>query len=206
MFDLKISPDEKLRREFSDRKIVVVKKFLPPELISAIHAAIPQMVFEYQRYKYDGNSEFETYEALAMHSKIYGYISQSLNNPRLLEEVMELTGEKNLIGFWGRLYRLQPDGIQRFDWHKDLDTGKRIAVSINISPKPFTGGELIFRLEGRAESEIKIHNVGEGDAVFFLIDRAYEHRVLPLSGEASKYAITGWFQTMAPKASSLIYA
>ncbi|MFL5784861.1 MAG: 2OG-Fe(II) oxygenase [Bacteriovoracaceae bacterium] len=164
------------------------------------------MTFEYQKYNYDANQESGTYEALAKHSKIYGYISQTLNNPRILHEVMELTGEKDLIGFWGRLYRLEPDGNQRFDWHKDIDTGKRIAVSINISPKPFTGGELIFRLEGRPESEIKIHNVGEGDAVFFLIDRAYEHKVLPLSGEASKYAITGWFQTMAPPPFSVVYA
>ncbi len=166
----------------------IVKGFFSPDLLKTVQKKI--LNAEYSERTYitpNGNgTHWVTHDPFVKH------ISTLMNDRPLFQFLENLNSTKDLVTFGGRVYRLDADDKQFLPWHADLDQDKRLAVTINLSPENFDGGELCIR-EAGVGIVAKIHNFGQGDAVFFKLDPKYSHMVLPVTGPRPKYAYAGFF-------------
>ncbi len=178
-----------LRAEFAEFHTFQVRGFLDPSLLAFLLERIQPEDFQ---PKVDGKIAVE----LAVRTKTnIGVQSLQLRmNDKKLAAFMEtVSGITPLKHFEGRVYRMAP-GTEHYDsWHDDVIEGRRVGVSVNLSPEPYQGGT--FRIKYREGDEIirTMPNLGPGDAIFFRIDDRLQHMVSKMEGAASKTAFAGWF-------------
>jgi Rps23 Pro-64 3,4-dihydroxylase Tpa1-like proline 4-hydroxylase len=180
--------DEEKKLCFKQRKSVVVKDFLPAELIRLLQSVLPNV--KYYQHEYLIGDEASVQEFVGK-PKFMNVMLELMNDPSVIAAVEQLTGHNGLSNFKGRHYRLDST-VKGIEWHHDLDNHKKVAVSINISNGIFTGGELLIRHKITGDLQ-KFHNSGLGDAVLFEVHEDYEHCVLPVTGDVPKLVITGWY-------------
>ncbi|HXG55270.1 MAG TPA: 2OG-Fe(II) oxygenase [Vicinamibacterales bacterium] len=119
-------------------------------------------------------------------------LSLFCNDPALFSIVQQITGCGPVQFFDGSVYRLTPAASIHYPWHNDFVEGRRVALTVNLSPDAYDGGVLEIR-EPAAPGQIQeAPNRGAGDAVLFRIGRDVEHRVTALTG-GTKTAFAGWF-------------
>ena len=84
-------------------------------------------------------------------------------------------------------------GVEK--WHRDSEAihQRRLGFSLNLSQQPFQGGALAIRICGQPNTIQKITIPHIGDAALFRIADNFEHRALPILGEAPRVAFVGWF-------------
>jgi hypothetical protein len=109
-----------------------------------------------------------------------------------VQAIRAITGAA-VNGFVGAVYRLVPGAGHRDSWHDDADGNRRVGLTLNLSPAPFEGGELQLRAAGADEALWTVANTGPGDGLLFPIDALYEHCIRPMTGQAEKTALAGWF-------------
>ncbi len=182
-----------LQAEFAEFHTFQIRGFLDPELVSFLLDRIQPEDFQ---PKIDGKIAVE----LAVRTKTnIGVQSLQLRmNDRGLSAFLEtVSGIKPLKHFEGRVYRMAPGSEHHDSWHDDIIHGRRIGVSINLSPDPYLGGT--FRMKYRESGELirVMPNLGPGDAIFFRIDDPLLHMVSKMEGHASKTAFAGWFHDTA---------
>ena len=172
-----------------EKNYVILKGFFSKPLLSKIHDKLSTTTFENAEKIISEEVFFSEHlaEPLFMH-----HLLNLLNEADTLEYFRQLTGDKTLMKFYGRVYQMLNGSKNSFSWHPDTDSGKRFALTVNISPTHFEGGDLWIRHKPTGHIE-KIHNSGNGDAVLFLIDENYEHCVQPVHGDHPKYAVSGWY-------------
>lgn len=127
--------------------------------------------------------------------KTVGSLRFLANNSRFFEIVRTITGCSRIGCFDGRVYRMvQGEGCYD-SWHNDMAGSRMAGMSINLSPKPYSGGVLLLR-ERRSQAVIaEIANTGFGDGVIFRIAYSLEHRITDVEGSVPKTAFAGWFQS-----------
>lgn len=119
-----------------------------------------------------------------------------LNTPQLFRAIEQLTGCERIACFSGRIYRRLPNSDYFNRWHTDItDEGRLIALSINLSEQPYTGGALQIRSSKSHEVLCEVHNSGYGDALIFPVNERFEHRVGRVDGDTAKTALAGWFRS-----------
>ena len=116
------------------------------------------------------------------------------NDPTVLAAVEAITGCSPLTRFSGFVYRLSPVSGHHHNWHNDLIQERRVAMSVNLEPKPYDGGVLQIRVRETEAIIAQVHNVGAGDAVLFRISAALQHRATPVTAGV-KTAFAGWFRS-----------
>ena len=120
-----------------------------------------------------------------------------MNDRKLAAFMEEITGTAPLKHFEGRIYRMAP-GADHYDtWHDDVTQGRRVGMSINLSPSPYRGGTFTIRRLGSDQIIRSMPNQGLGDAIFFRIDDSLQHMVSKMEGTASKTAFAGWFHDVS---------
>ena len=90
---------------------------------------------------------------------------------------------------------LVPGTAHHDSWHSDMDGNRMIAMSVNLTPKPYDGGVLQIR---RSDSEEIVHEEpapDPGDAVIFRLAEELRHRVTSVQGEVPRTAFAGWFKS-----------
>lgn len=112
----------------------------------------------------------------------------------VLRGVEALTGMDDLVSFFGRVYRLDPQTDQRHDWHDDLEDGRRLGFSLNVSTDRFEGGALELRERNPERVTATIYNTVPGDAVIFRLHENVQHQVHPITGTAARTVFAGWFR------------
>lgn len=117
------------------------------------------------------------------------------NDPELFEVVRGITGCDRIGLFNGRIYRMMPGPKHTDSWHDDLDGKRLIAMSINLSENPYSGGILELRDDDSKEIVARVANTGLGDAVLFRLAPGLKHRVTPVAGRFPRTAYAGWFET-----------
>lgn len=182
----RLAIDEKVKNEFLEKGFIQCKEFFPRTFIEEIAPLLPRLNFFGDHY----NVGESVIQHQSTDSKFPLFLNDLMNDEDILRSLSSLTG-KSLSHFAGRLYRLDEKDLG-FGWHQDLVNGRSLAVTVNMGIKPFIGGELIIRNRESGE-EVRFHNIGPGDAVFFAIDPKFEHSVPPVIGDQAKYALAGWY-------------
>lgn|SRR5574341_318550 len=124
----------------------------------------------------------------------YGALLLFMNDERLFQIIERVTGCAPIGCFEGRVYRFAP-GLGHHDaWHSDMAEDRLIALSVNLSPEPYSGGILQMRDAGSRKILSQVPNLGRGDAVLFRLSAQLQHRITRVSGAVSKTAFAGWFR------------
>lgn len=178
-----------LRAEFADLHTFQIRQFLDPALITFLWERIQPEDFE---PRVDGKIAVEL--AVRTRTNIGVQSLQLRMNDQKLVQFMEfVTGITPLKHFAGRVYRMAP-GCEHYDtWHDDITEGRRVGVSINLSPEPYQGGTFHIKYRESGKLIRTLPNVGLGDAIFFRIDDSLLHMVSQMEGSTSKTAFAGWF-------------
>jgi hypothetical protein len=147
-----------------------------------------------------GESEFAELEHSTAHrelkletGKAVGLLTFLTNDPALFEVVRGITGCDRIGSYTGRVYRMLPGAEHEGKWHTDLLPGRMVAMSINLSEAPYSGGVLEIREQKSKNVLQRVTNNGFGDAVIFRIDSALAHRLTAVEGDTPKTAFAGWF-------------
>jgi hypothetical protein len=118
-----------------------------------------------------------------------------MNDPALFHLIQDLTGCPEIGCFTGRVYRLKPGGEFYDSWHSDLEGGRLIAVSVNLTSEPYQGGLLQIRRARSSTILEEVTNTTFGDAIVFRLADDLEHQVTGVTGSVAKTAFAGWFRT-----------
>jgi hypothetical protein len=93
------------------------------------------------------------------------------------------------------VYRLDPNTDQRHDWHDDLEDGRQLGFSLNISTDRFEGGALQLRERNPERITATVYNTVPGDAVIFRLHKNVQHQVHPITGSVPRTVFAGWFRS-----------
>ena len=101
-----------------------------------------------------------------------------------------ICGIDTIKEYKGRIQKATKETI--IPWHGDNAFERKLALSINISPKEYQGAEVLCRKKDQPEKIERI-KVNIGDAFLIRIDADYEHCLTPITGDNDKVHIIGWF-------------
>ena len=179
---------ERLRDEFERDHHVKLPGFLGAGLLDRV-----------RRYIDEGEFSTRVHEGIGTELSLKQGKSPRLllfltNDPELFEVVRAITGCDRIGLFNGRIYRMLPSPEHTDSWHDDLDGKRLIAMSINLSQNPYSGGILELRNEDSREILSHVENTGLGDAVLFRLAAGLKHRVTPVTGRVPRTAYAGWFE------------
>ena len=179
---------ERLRDEWRRDQFMRIPALFDADLLAFAHAGARAGEFAIVEHTASGREMGMTSNSLI------GTLDFLMNAPELIRLAEDVTGCGHIGAFFGRIYRLMPGTDQGHDWHGDIQFGRQLGVSVNITEGVFTGGLLQLRdiASGRILSELS--NTGPGDCVIFRLGEDIEHRVLPVTGDVMRQAYAGWFQ------------
>jgi len=180
---------EHLRRQFDRLPCILLPSLLDPGLLHVIQRHIDAATFNPKTHEGIG-----TEICLTENQAVYT-LRFLANDPQLFEVIQQITGCGRIGCFDGRVYRMVP-GSQHYDsWHDDMIEHRMIGMSINLSPKVYSGG--IFQIHNRNSLQI-IHetaNTGFGDGIIFRLAPHLQHRITEVDGSVPKTAFAGWFRS-----------
>lgn len=178
-----------LREEFEGRDSVVLKGLLDDALLARVRDELDQGEFEERRHT-TGHAEL-----CIDRGRAQALLFFLANDPALFELVRGITGCDRIGCFAGRLYRMLPGSEHEGTWHDDCVEGRMVAMSINLSESPYSGGVLEIRDRDSKRITRRLANTGPGDAVLFRIAPTLLHRVTKVEGDVPKTAFAGWFRS-----------
>lgn len=179
---------EDLRDHFGQLDYVRLRQLIEPRLLEHVLMRIDGARFEPKVHPGVGADS-------SLHDEPTILLLRFLANSRRFFELVEgITGCSKIGCFFGRVYRLVPGGGHHDDWHNDRIEDRMVAMTVNLSGRPYDGGALEIRddLSGRT---MKIHNPNRGDAVLFRLAPHLHHRVADVKGDNPKTAFAGWFRS-----------
>jgi 2OG-Fe(II) oxygenase superfamily len=175
------------RERFQRGGAVVLRGFLAPSLLAAVHEQIAAAEFKTKLHPASGVEE------LLARKEATWLFRFLLTTRDVIEAVTTITGADPITRAEVRIYRLVPGTGQQHDWHNDISDNRRLGLSVNLSDGLFEGGNLQIRHPDEETLLSDIRNTGPGDAVIFGIGPHLEHRVLEVSGTQPRVALAGWF-------------
>ena len=179
-----------LARAWNDDLSVRLPGFLHPQLIRKLHARLgggASWQVHLQNLTEGQSSELELEDGVTR-----GLLTALFHDRHLWDAVRGITGCDPIQSFHGRIYRMDP-GAHEDVWHTDVNGQYMVALSLNLTAHPFTGGELHLRESGTRRMRVQIANTGQGDAIMFRIEDGLEHIVTSVTGTVPKVAWAGWF-------------
>jgi hypothetical protein len=186
------------RKTFSSDHCVKVPRFLADDLSSELLAQIRSDDF-YERTQEGLGSE----ACLEQDSPIIALLWLLMNDERLFRVIEAVTDCPPIGSFYGRVYRFTDSPRHHDDWHDDLGDNRLVALSVNLSSQPYSGGLLQIRDCTSGEILHEVSNTGPGDALIFRIAPELQHRVTNVTGNRPKTAFAGWFKS-APDFKTLL--
>jgi len=181
---------EGLQKDFAEHQCILLPRLIDTDIMQFIYVQMGNARFLPREYKGIG---LETYLPSDASVSTLHFI---MNSPEFLRLVERVTSCGPIGLFWGRIYRMEPTEGHYTSWHDDVIEGdpRLLALSLNLSPEAFAGGELELRDEKSKQLFCRIANTGFGDAIIFRIAATLEHRVEPVRGTIPKTAYAGWFR------------
>lgn len=116
------------------------------------------------------------------------------NDERLFEAIRQITGCERIGCFDGRVYRMQASAGHYDSWHSDLVHHRMVAMSVNLSSEPYSGGVLEIR-DRNSDEVVEASTPRRGDALIFRLAQHLRHRVTRVEGSAPRTAFAGWFKS-----------
>jgi hypothetical protein len=158
----------RVRAEFDQHQCVLLPKLLAPELVRVVLSSFEHTAFVGSEHEGIG------VELCAQRGLATAVLELVANDPHFFEVVSALTGCGSIGSFVGRIM---------------------IAMSINLSSQPYSGGLLQMRRTNSDEVFYEVANLGLGDALMFRIDPSLLHQVTEVVGSVPKTAYAGWFRS-----------
>jgi hypothetical protein len=186
------SPAEtaELARTFADHHAVVLRNFLEPSILRKLQGRLAQPgVWKANAFNLIHGMATEL---VCADQITVGLLTAMFHDRALWEAMRAISLCDPIRSFHGRIYRMDPAAHQDA-WHTDADPNYMVTLSLNLTDRPFSGGELHLREIGSTAIRAQIANTGQGDALIFRIDERLEHIVTPVSGTVPKVAWAGWF-------------
>jgi hypothetical protein len=177
----------RLRESFERYHHVKLPEFLSGELLDRTRRYMDEGEFSTRVHKGIGT------ELSLEQGKSPRLLLFLMNDPELFEIVRAITGCDRIGSFNGRIYRMMPRE-HADSWHDDVNGKRLIAMSINLSANPYSGGILELRDERSEEIVARVANTGPGDALLFRLAAGLKHRVTAVTGELPRTAYAGWFE------------
>jgi hypothetical protein len=176
-----------LCRAFAERHSARLVGFLEPSVLDDARTLIERDTF---REFAHGDLATELRLDTGVGSGLLHFLT---NDPQLFNLVETVSGCAGIRSFSGRVYRRFPGGRHYDSWHGDMDPGRLIGMSVNLSTDVYEGG--VFEIRDVATQQLiaSLPNVGFGDAILFRLSDSLEHCVSAGRGSAPKTAFAGWF-------------
>ncbi len=192
-----VGPEDLLqatREEFERTHCVLLRDVIEPDLLARIGRMVADSRFQ-SRADYDDDGEvFSRERTLDDREPVFSLLFWLFNQPKLFETIRFLTGLEARIGHMnGRVYRMERGPGHYDDWHDDVEFGKEIGVSLNLSEGLLQGGGFQIRDRKTGSVHKTIDSSRFGDMHVFRVDPTLQHRVLPVTGPVSRVAWAGWF-------------
>lgn len=163
-----------------------IRNFLSPGYLAFIERQI-------LNYEFKLEQEQTVFKELRSTSPYISWLQNFFYQDELFTRISQITGLKPLRGVQIRVFKFEPNSNLFFPWHDDLEKGRVVGFSINLSPAPFQGGEFLIRKRLNHEIHTEVHNTGYGDAIIFEVSSELEHYVRPVVGDVPRIACAGWF-------------
>jgi hypothetical protein len=179
---------EALRDEYQRSHLVRLPRLLKPPLLDRIGRDVDSAEFEPRE------TELER-ELSMVPGRAYALLMLLANDPALFEVVRAATGCERIGRFDGRVYRMLPGAGHGNDWHDDVVANRLVAMSLNLSASPYSGGVLEIRDTRSREILHRVTSNGPGEALLFRIAPQLEHRVTAVEGTFVKTAFVGFFRS-----------
>jgi len=176
---------ERLRADFQAGNPVRIPRLFDPSLLSHVMSVVD----EGEWTSYDG----EFYREYVLEGVAREFLHFIANRPDVLDLVRRITALDSLTRFKGRIYRMVPNAGHIDAWHSDAAEGRRVGMSINLSPRGYQGGVFQMRNDATGKIIAEIANTGLADAILFPLGLDLSHRVTEISGEEAKTAFAGWY-------------
>lgn len=185
-----------MRRRFREEHFVPLPRLLGGELLAGALARLARAAYA----PCDVTAE-RYIDCLKLVDKTIDVgLSFLFNDPALFAAVRAVAGCGPIKGFMGRVIRHDPGKGHYLDWHSDHRAGgpdRLAALRVNLSPRPFRGGHLVFR-DARGRSLGGGYRSGvPGDAVLFRAGKDSWHRNTDVLGATPKISLSGWFYAVA---------
>jgi hypothetical protein len=179
-----------LRQAFARDHVVPLPGFFPQEMLTDLWKRFERAEFS-RRVEHGVEIEHTLEESAPL-----ALVLVPLNDPALFTVIDRITNCGAIGCFSGRvqLRRASANGGHYYPWHSDASHDRLVGLSVNLSQQAFEGGLLEIR---RAESQRVIAHVANstpGDAVLFRISPDFEHHVTPVTTEAPRVVLAGWFR------------
>lgn len=124
-----------------------------------------------------------------------------LNDPRLFELVRTITGCRRIGACEGGVYRMMP-GERADSWHGEVFGHRMIAISVDLSEQPYSGGALEIRDRYSHEMLHRAEDTDPGDAILVRLAPFLQHRVTSLEGDSPRTVYAGRFMLLKPSTRS----
>lgn len=182
------------RRTFRQQHCVRLARLLDPAVIAYVLAKVAseRQGFHSQQTKGKNDEHLTSRELRAGPEHPVSNLFWLLLHQRpFLQAIDDICGcGGKLRRVTGRYMELHPNA-NFIDWHDDKTAGRRLGISINLSPQPFAGGQFQLR---HADTKRIYATVDSqlGDCHLFRIHQRLEHRVTPLTGTTPRCCYAGW--------------
>ena len=191
---LSIAP-ETLSTRFRRMPALVCRDVIDPMLLDRLRARCDASAFVADPVQGIGLREVEAQPVVA------ATFCVMLQRPAFRRWVEQVTGAPPLATVKGAVAQTWPADGFGLGWHDDDEPGQRgrqIAITIDLSSTPFTGG--MFELRRRGGEVIgRFRHDRPGSALIFAVDPSLEHRLLPIAEGGPRRVFAGWFHS-APAA------
>lgn len=173
---------------FQSQQALVARDLVDPTLLSALVHRCRTGVFVEDHVAGIGAREVEAPQ------RVGRVLNLALGRPNLLRWLEAVTGARALVRVEGRVVQLRANDLDELAWHNDMDgEHRRLAVTIDLSDAPYTGGEFELREARTHKRLMRFHHDRPGTALIFAVRRDLEHRVTPLRSGGPRRVYTGWF-------------
>ncbi len=177
---------ERLRRDFARDNFVVLPRLIEPALLRVIQDQIERARFAPRVHRGFGR------DLQLRKSPAAASLAMLLNDRNLFSILEQITGCGRVGSLIGSVRRAIPGPGNSLGWHSDNLGHRKVAITINLGRKAYSGGRLQIRRRKSGRIVAEVSNTGAGNAIVFRIAPTLEHRNTAVEGSTPKTAFSGW--------------
>jgi hypothetical protein len=179
-----------LRAEFARRHCVRLPSLLEPDLADRLAGRLDEATFVEHVHPGIGSNR----ELCLRADPTVAVLQLLLSGDAVVRAVEAITGCAPIGSLTGRVYRMSGPRGHHDAWHDDVADHRLVGLTVNLSPRPYRGGDLQIRDRASRRVLCEMAPRGLGDALVFRLRVDLQHRVTDVEGEVPRTAFAGWFR------------